>query len=690
MFFASFFCEFSYTGDVFMELNTPLGSIIHTTKAHLEKLQKMGIVTVGDLLGYFPRAVESTDACSLLPQIALGQKNTLKGQLFDIHAEKTPRGKKIVKASLVLQDEGTIESVWFHAPYLLKNLRDGSEVYLVGKVSRQYGVIQISNPEVHLHKNIHVDRLRPIYPESPPITSKWLREKIQGLLVFAKHLPEFLPEVILREQGFLTRAEALQTIHTPKDFDAWEQARKRFAFEEMFLIQTRVLQEKRRRERDTANPYRFNFDPELVKADIAALPFALTLAQKKVLFQCLKDFESDRPMHRLLQGDVGSGKTVVAFLAARQVVRAGFQVAFLAPTEILAEQHLQSAIQFFPPDVRVELLTGSTTEANKKKIKTHLADGDIHVLIGTHAILTEDTVWQDLGFAVIDEQHRFGVRQRSLLAMNHSHILSMTATPIPRSLALTIYGDQDLSILDEMPPGRKPIITRVVADARTRTLCHRFLDDHIEKGRQVFWVCPLVDESDAVEARNVKAEYVRISQEMFPHRRVEFLHGKMKPRDKESVMQRFKEGAFDILVSTSVIEVGVDIPNATIMVIENSERFGLAQLHQFRGRIGRNDMQSYCFLMVDKPDDKNRERLQAMQRSNDGFYLSEVDLKLRGMGELYGLRQSGLPDLRCADLSDTATMILARDWAQRILDFDLELTQYPLLKQVVDKEEVFL
>jgi ATP-dependent DNA helicase RecG len=298
-------------------------------------------------------------------------------------------------------------------------------------------------------------------------------------------------------------------------------------------------------------------------------------------------------------------------------------------------------------------------------------------------------VFNNLALAVIDEQHRFGVQQRALLAENHAHVMAMTATPIPRSLALTIYGDQDLSIIGEKPAGRKEIITRIVAESKVEIQCYRFIDDQVIKGRQIFWVCPLVDESDAIEAKNVLAEYVRINEQLFPHHRVEYLHGKMKPKEKDAIMQRFKNHEFDILVSTSVIEVGVDIPNSTVMVIENSERFGLAQLHQFRGRIGRNDYQSYCFLMVGDKKDKSKERLKAMEASNDGFYLSEIDLKLRGSGEVYGLKQSGLPDLKCADFTDVEAMQNARDWATKILEKDLTLESYPRLKRRIESETVY-
>ncbi len=672
-----------------MSLNLPLEKVLHTTKAHLAKLKKLDIETVQNLLECFPRAVESAEITSNFTQIRLGAKNTLSGRLCDMRRERTPRGKTIGKAALVLDDEATIDVVWFQIPYILKNLKDESRVFLVGKVERNYGKIQILNPEVHLDQNVHVGGLRAVYPESPPITSKWLREKMAGLLLLAKDFEEILPAEILKQENFLPKVEAIRAIHEPKSMEEWQEARRRLGFEEIFEIQTRVLREKFLREKEIKNPYQLALNAEETKNDFLKVPFTLTVAQKKCLYLILKDFERDRPMHRLMQGDVGSGKTIVAFLAALPALRAGWQVAFLAPTEILATQHFANALKFFGPEFSVELLTGSVTAAKKKTIKSRLASGELQVLIGTHAILTPDTEFKKLAFAVIDEQHRFGVEQRARLQREHTHVLAMTATPIPRTLALTIYGDQDLCRIDELPPGRKAIITKVIADLRTIEKMNFFIDDQIGKARQIFWVCPLIDESDKIEAKNVKAEFDRIANEIFPKRRVEFLHGRMKPREKESVMRRFREREFDILVSTSVIEVGVDIPHATVMVIENSERFGLAQLHQFRGRIGRNDMQSYCFLMVGKKDDAQKERLRAMERSNDGLYLSEVDLKLRGMGELWGTRQSGLPDFKCADLTNIALLQSARDWAIKILKNDLELQKYPALRKRVEEGQVY-
>ncbi len=672
-----------------MSLNLLLQKALYTTTAHIKKLNILGIYTIKDLLEFFPRATESTEITANFQNITMSAKNTVSGILCDIRQEKTARGKIITKAALILEGDVTLAVIWFQTPYLLKNLKDESRVFLVGKIDRSYGKVQILNPEIHLNRNVHVGKLRAIYPESPPLTSKWFREKIAGLLLLAKDFEEILPSEILKSEDFIGKQEAIKQIHSPDNMETWQKAMNRLAFEEIFAIQIRVMQEKFLRERETKNPYFVKFDAEQVKQDLEKVPFQLTTSQKKCLFIILKDFERDRPAYRLMQGDVGSGKTIVSFLAALPVLRSGAQVAFLVPTEILAKQHFRSALKFFAPEFSIEILTGSITLANKKKIKSRLKNGDIQILIGTHAILTKDTEFKKLGFAVIDEQHRFGVEQRSVLQKGHTHLLTMTATPIPRTLALTIYGDQDLCRIDELPPGRKKIITRVISASNTINKMNLFIDDQIGKKRQIFWICPLVDESDKIEAKNVKEEFDRIANEVFPKRKVEFLYGKMKAKDKDSVMTRFKEGKFDILVSTSVIEVGVDIPEATVMIIENSERFGLAQLHQFRGRIGRNNFQSYCFLMVGKKHDAQKERLKAMEKSNDGLFLSEIDLKLRGMGELYGTKQSGLPDLKCADLTDLELLQSARDWAIKILKEDLELKKHPALKKQVEASKIY-
>lgn len=673
-----------------MNLDFPLQSILQTTKNHLGKLEKMGIYTVRDLLEFYPRAIESTDIKSRAENIEIGAKNTVSGYISGIERQSTPRGRKISKALFTLDDGAVFDVIWFQIPYMLKNLRADTRVFLIGKIEYNYGRIQIVNPEIHTNADVHVGGIRAIYSESPPITSKWLREKLYPLLPITKEFSQLLPNDLVREQNLLFKPEAVHAIHHPKDNDQWQAAKRTLAFEEIFGIQAKVIHAKALRKNEKQSLYHIPLVPEEIQQDMTRIPFELTTAQKKVLYVILKDFEKEKPAHRLIQGDVGSGKTIVAFMAALQALKQGYQVAFLAPTEILAKQHFISAAEFFPDQYPLDLLTGSIKASKKKEIKTQLANGSLKLLFGTHAILTDDTEFNNLAVAVIDEQHRFGVKQRQILADTGAHILSMTATPIPRTLALTIYGDQDLSVIDELPAGRKPIITRVISDTKKETLCHRFIDDQIHKGYQIFWVVPLVEESETIEAKNAKQHYEHVAQDMFPKRRVGILHGKMKPKDKEATMAAFRNKEYDILVSTSVIEVGVDIPNATVMCIENSERFGLSQLHQFRGRIGRNDRQSYCFLMVGKKDDAQKERLQAMERSNDGFYLAEIDLKLRGAGEVYGIKQSGLPDLKCADLTDSVMMSQAREAAQEIFEKDPMLEQHPSIRAFLDSQEVYL
>ena len=669
-----------------------LSSILKTTKNHLQKLNNLGIVTVRDLLEFFPRKLESIKITENIDEIICEEKNTLKGEIYNIRSEKTRFKKNIFKADLFLQGGESLSVVWFHKPFLLQRIKDGQTVFLIGKIKYSLGKLQCQSPEIHLQMNIHLSDLRPIYPESQPINSKWLREKITGLLQTFTNFPDLIPAIYQKKYNLISRTEAIKNIHFPVNFEQWENAKKTLAFEELLLIQCRVLQEKFYREKNQYNKYKVNFSAEQVSEDFKHLPFELTRSQKQVLHEILQDFSQEKICSRLVQGDVGSGKTIVALLSILQVLRAGFQGTILAPTEILAKQHFKSALQFFSkiaPQFSVEILTGSVTTKKKQEIKARLATGRIDLLIGTHAVLTEDTIFQNLAIAIVDEQHRFGVKQRTILGKNNAHLVAMTATPIPRTLALTIYGDQDLSIINELPAGRKKIITKVVSEEKNWQLFLKFIDDQIAKERQVFWVCPLVEESENISAENVKNAFSKLQQDFFPQRRIALLHGKMKPKEKDEIMTAFKNHEFDILVATSVIEVGVDIPKATVMVIENSERFGLSQLHQFRGRIGRNSLQSYCFLLVGDKKDKNKARLKAMEKSNDGLYLSEIDLKLRGSGEIYGLKQSGLPDLKCADFNDLELIQSTKQSAEEILKKDLSLNEFPALKEEIINRQVY-
>jgi ATP-dependent DNA helicase RecG len=683
-------------------LNELLSKLLKTKSTYIKKLDFMGIKTGLNLLEYFPRKIEQNHSVKSFNDLKLGEKNNLVGILSGFETQKTKLKKTIYKSVLYLSDNTAIEVVWFKKPYQLKNFTGESSAFLIGKVVQNYGILQIQNPEVYFEKNIHNNEIRPIYIESLPITSKWIREKVQKLLNLKNDIKTILPQQILKDEQILAKSELIKRMHFPQNLEEWTQARQQLGFEELFIIQVRVLQNKILRELNQQKITKISINSEKIITDYKKLPFELTGDQKKALSEIYHDLEQDIAMHRLLQGDVGSGKTIVAFLSTLQILRNKQQVAILAPTEILAKQHYQSFLKFielFKDEdfgqnnlldnfINTELLIGSITNKQKIKIRENLRLGNINVVIGTHAILTDDTVFNNLGLAIIDEQHRFGVKQRNIIAENNCHVLSMTATPIPRTLSLTIYGDQSLSIIKEKPAGRKEIITRVIATKKNRRLCKEFIADQIKKGHQVFWICPLVEESTAIEAKNVLSEVKKL-QKLYPEFNIGFLHGKMKTAEKDNIMNQFKNHEFDILVATSVVEVGVDIPNSTVMVIENSERFGLSQLHQFRGRIGRNSLQSYCFLMTGKIEDKNKARLKAMEKSNDGFYLAEIDLQLRGAGDTYGIKQSGLPDLKCAEIGDIELMKKSRYWAERLLKKDLYLEHFPLLKTEIENTEIY-
>jgi len=669
-------------------LNTPIETAINTTKAHVKKLREMRIETVRDFLWYVPRRLENQNLVTRSEEIMLNIKNVVAGRLCDISSQPSRSGKKLYKAVLKLSDGGLIDVIWFRSPYALKNISDEQSVQLVGKIEHKYGKIQMPNPEIHIGDSVHTGDLRAMYPESPPITSKWVRQKITPLLPLCDNIPSLLPELVRTTESLYSTGVALRQLHSPKSAEAWETARKSIGFGELLELQIKVMLARHKRKKNNENKHYVPLNPAYIKEILGTLPFTLTGAQKVSLYEILKDFEGELPMRRLVQGDVGSGKTIVGFIAAKALMQSGAQACLMAPTEILAKQHYENAKKFFG-EKNVALLIGSLKEKEKKEVRKKLKEGTIAFVVGTHALITESTIFNNLGLAIIDEQHRFGVKQRAALEQNDAHMLAMTATPIPRSLALTVYGEQDISVINELPPGRKPAITRIITGNDTIRKCNIFMDDQIEKGHQIFWICPLIDESEKIEAQFVHGIWQELAENIFPNRRVQLLHGRMKAEEKDKIMQDFADKKFDILVSTSVIEVGVDIPNATVMVIENAERFGLSQLHQFRGRIGRSDLQSYCFLKVGKEEQKEKARLQALERSTDGFYLSEMDMKLRGVGQLYGTKQSGLPDFLCADILDTVTIKKARDYAAEIVSSDPTLERYPELKRAVESGAVY-
>lgn len=522
-----------------------------------------------------------------------------------------------------------------------------------------------------------------MYPQHDKITTKWLREKITDLKPAIDLLPETLPEETLKEENFPSRADAVRAMHFPNKPEDVERAKNRFAFEELYSMQISALELKKEWQGERQERLKIPMDVDLIKDLFASLHFTPTDSQKIAIYEILKDMEQDKPMSRLLEGDVGSGKTLVATAVIANLIKAGGQCALMVPTEVLAKQHAQSIgktlIGFHNycakkgstmPCPQVALLTGSTPKGQAEQIRDRIESGGFDLVIGTHALIEDKVRFHNLKLVIVDEQHRFGVLQRQRLKDKGSpHFLSMTATPIPRTLALTAHGQHDLSVLLEKPGNRKPIDTKVVSPTDRKTV-ELFIDNQIQDGRQVFVICPLIkgsDKEDMMEMKNVEQETLRL-QESFSHRRIASLHGKMTPQEKERIMREFKDKQFDILVSTSVIEVGIDVPNATIIVIEGSERFGLAQLHQFRGRVGRGEHKSHCFLFTTNPEQARSTRLKAMEKHDSGFQLAEIDLQIRGPGELFGLRQSGIPEYLAASLMNPELVVRARKAAEKFLN----------------------
>ncbi|PID32967.1 ATP-dependent DNA helicase RecG, partial [Candidatus Saccharibacteria bacterium] len=526
-----------------------------------------------------------------------------------------------------------------------------------GDFTFQYNQYQITNPSVEQANQVVVDKsddkIVPIYRSIKGLKPKTIRDLMKNLQPIMEFLPETLPEDLLKRQSLVSRSEAIRSLHAPKDHQSIERGRERLAFEELFEML--LAAQFNKQEQTKLEGQKIAFDEATIKQFVSSLPFDLTNAQRRSAWQILQDFEKPHPMNRLLQGDVGSGKTVVAGLAARQVAQAGLQTAIMAPTEILATQHAETLDKLLSPfGVKMALLTGHVKAKARQQILDRLKSGDIDVIVGTHALIQRGVDYHNLGFVVIDEQHRFGVKQRQSLlekAPKMPHLLSMTATPIPRSLALTLYGELDISVLDQLPAGRLPIKTKIWSPTSAPQL-YQAIDQQIDQGRQVYVICPLIDNDKNNDKKSVEAEHHKLSRTIFGHRRVGLLHGKLKPDQKETIMKQFQDGEIDILVSTTVVEVGVDVPNATVMLIENADNFGLSQLHQLRGRVGRSDHQSFCHLML-SGHEKPSQRLKEIEKSNNGFYLAEVDLKLRGPGEIYGKAQHGELNLQIASLADT-------------------------------------
>jgi len=687
-----------------VDSSTLLSEVLTTTPRHIKALGEIGVLTLGDLLNYFPRAYTDFSQLKKIAELVPNETQTVAGTIQNLRTVRTRTGRTLVTAKLT-DESGQIALTWFNSTYIARVLRNGDEIALTGKVQigpRGAHSLVGGTFEKLSEEMLHAGRIIPVYrSHGKAITSKWLREKIYPLLDFASKLPQPLPKEIVEKEKLEKLSKAIREIHFPSSFEALEKARESLAFEELFFLQLGGLYRKLDWERGAAGSgKKIHHTPELLKEFASALPFKFTQAQKVSSAEIMKDLERDLPMNRLLEGDVGSGKTIVAALAIFLCVRTpsgsplsrgekspqppftkgGLQAALLAPTEILASQHFRNFLQILHPlGIRGELLTGSTPAKKKKEISAKLKSGELDLVVGTHALLEEHVGFADLGLVIIDEQHRFGVEQRTLIKKGSTpHVLSLTATPIPRTLALTIFGDQDVSIIDELPPGRKPAITRTVSPKK-RVDSYRWIESEVEKGRQVFIVCPLIEESEALEIKSAKKEFKRLSEEVFPHLKLGLLHGKMKAKEKDAVMRAFSEKEIQILVATTVIEVGIDIPNATIMMIEAAERFGLAQLHQLRGRVGRGSDQSYCFLFSESDSEEVKTRLHAMEKISSGFELAKMDLHLRGPGEVFGIRQSGIPDLKVAKLTDHELIKKSRDAAEQLLEKDPELKEHLLV-----------
>lgn len=678
-------------------LDAPVSALPGISSTYSNRLLQLGITTVGDLLYHFPHRYDDYSSLKTVSHLEYGEETTVIGVIWETNSSKSRGGGSIVK-TIIADASGTIEAVWFNQPYLARQLKPGRRIVLSGKVDEYLGRLTLQSPawEPLEAELIHTGRLVPIYPLTKGITSRWMRRMLKRVVDhWAPRLEDPLPQATRERLGLPDLPTALRQMHFPDTQESADRARDRLAFDEFLTIQLGLLQKRREWKDRPGVP--IPRDGARTSAFLESLPFRLTQAQHSCLEQISDDLAEPQPMSRLLQGDVGSGKTVVAAAAMLQAIAAGKQVALMAPTEILAAQHHRTITELFDSstdlglaaDISVVLLTGSKRRVERGKIYAAVASGEADIIVGTHALIQRHVTFQDLGLVIVDEQHRFGVAQRATLRSKgiSPHMLVMSATPIPRSLALTLFGDLDISVIDELPPGRTPIQTRWLLP-KERERAYAFIRSQIEKGRQAFFLYPLIQESGKVEAKAAVEEYERLTSKIFPDLRLGLLHGRMKSKEKDRTMTSFREGQIDILVSTSVIEVGIDVPNATVMLVEGADRFGLAQLHQFRGRVGRGPHKSFCLLLSDtaSPDDPQTrttwERLKAIEELQDGFALAEKDLELRGPGDFLGVRQSGLPELRLARLSNVKNLELARTEAQSIFREDpaLDRPEHALLE----------
>ncbi len=670
-----------------MRLSTPLSQIKGVGPKTAETLAQAGLLSVEDAILNVPRAYDDFSEVAKIVDLKPGNV-VIRARCEEVTVRPVRRGMRLVNATLA-DESGKVKAVWFNQPYRESQLKSGEEFLFSGRFDFQYNHYQLTNPAVEQVKDAKRDqhetaeRIMPVYRSTKGLKPKVLKDVMQQLRPLLDFLPETLPGDIVARQKLMSRAEALKALHFPKDMSDVARGKERLGFEELFemLLAARLNKQANAK----LSGWKIPFSQPTIAAFVKKLPFDLTGAQRRAAWQILQDFETGVPMNRLLQGDVGSGKTVVAGLAARQAAQAGLQSAIMAPTEILAAQHAETLEKLLAPfGVRVALLTGHVKGKARQILLGNLAGGNVDVIVGTHALIQPTVRYHKLGFVVIDEQHRFGVTQRQTLlakSENMPHLLAMTATPIPRSLALTLYGELDVSILNELPAGRRPIITKIWAPTNTEKL-YQLVDEQLAIGRQAYVICPLIDDNPDNDRKSVEAEYKKLQSTVFRHRQVGLMHGKLSSEEKERVMERFATGELDILVSTTVVEVGVNVPNAAVILIENADQFGLSQLHQLRGRVGRSEHQSYCYLVM-TGHEKPSARLREIEKSQDGFHLAEVDLNIRGPGEIYGRAQHGALNLKIASLADSKLIARAQREAEHFAETGADLLQYTHLARSV-------
>jgi len=656
-------------------------------EARARLLAKLGINTVNDALNFFPRDYQDRSILKKITDLQDGEECAVRASLVSDVTESKPRRNLSIVKTLASDGTAFLSLTWFNQSYIKNNLKSGIEYIFFGKVKRNGMRLEMHNPVIETAEQSgkNTGRILPVYPLTKGLTQTHLRTIIEKSLKLAENkFEEILPQDLREKYNLSHISYSYEEIHFPQSLHHMEQARRRLVFEELLILQLSLLKSKGISKEQKGNRFRpVDMSPLLNK-----LPFQLTTAQKKVFDEICNDMQSDRKMNRLIQGDVGSGKTIVAVMAIYMAAKNGYQSAFMVPTEILAEQHYRSVQSLFGDlGISVRLLTGSTKKKEKDEIKSLAKEGKIDVIIGTHAILEDDTEFYKLGLVITDEQHRFGVRQRAKLSVKgeNPELLVMTATPIPRTLTLTLYGDLDVSIIDELPPDRKPIDTYAVNESY-RERIYNFIRKNVAEGRQAYIVCPLVEDSDEIEAESAEGLAERIRDNELKGLRVGLIHGKMKSAEKDKVMRKFVDGQLDVLVSTTVIEVGVNVPNANLMVVENAERFGLSQLHQLRGRVGRGKYKSYCILFNQSKSEVSKQRMDIMTSTNNGFVISEKDLELRGPGDVFGVRQHGLPELKIANLyRDMDILKDVQKAVRHIIDGNLlSDDQYMMLNKKLD------